>query len=289
MIGRIMDNLKLYELNEIEKAALDFLNVPIEVYEIVEGELSIIYFNKETLNFFNGTYEELTVEYDRYMYSYIHPEDRKRLKETTDYAIENDKDGYECTYRSLNRKTGKYYWINEKANIVKKNDGVILLYVNYVNPSNFEELFAKDEDKILSNNKLEKETEFQKALLNRLSHNMKTPMNAIVNLSEFGIAESENDNTLKYFKDIKSSSEYLSGLLNDMLDLHTIETDKLEIKPSIIEYKDFINSILKIFRVKAENKNIKFVYIEDLIVHIVFLDPSEFQLSKQANVVYRVE
>ncbi|MBK5253939.1 MAG: response regulator [Peptostreptococcaceae bacterium] len=263
MIGKIMDDYKLYELNEIERNTLDAINVPIEVYEIVGGELSIIYFNKETLDFFEGTYEKLATEYERYMYSYIHPEDRKRLKETTDYAIENDKSGYECTYRSLNRKTGKYYWINEKANIVKKNDGVVLLYVNYINPSKFEELYAKDEDNILSNKKLGKETDFQKALLSRLSHNMRTPMNAIVNFAEFGITEAENDNTLRYFKDIKTSSEYLSGLLNDMLDLHTIETGKIEIKPDIIEYKNFINSILKIFSVKAENKNIKFAYLEN--------------------------
>jgi signal transduction histidine kinase len=48
---------------------------------------------------------------------------------------------------------------------------------------------------------------------------MRTPMSTVIGLSNFGIEENRDKQDVNYFNQIKESSEYLLGLLNDILDM----------------------------------------------------------------------
>ncbi len=91
-----------------------------------------------------------------------------------------------------------------------------------------------------------------------ISHDMRTPMNAIIGMSALGVEESKDDNIKKYFTNIDASAHFLLGLINDALDSSQIEKNalKLTFEPySMDEFKLYVNSMV---RSLCDAKNIEF-------------------------------
>ncbi len=80
-----------------------------------------------------------------------------------------------------------------------------------------------------------------------ISHDMRTPMNAIIGLSALGFEESKDELIKKYFLNIDSSAHFLLGLINDALDSSQIEKNALKLKYepySAIEFNQYVNSMV---------------------------------------------
>ena len=91
-----------------------------------------------------------------------------------------------------------------------------------------------------------------------ISHDMRTPMNAIIGMSALGIDESKDETIKKYFANIDASAHFLLGLINDALDSSQIEKNvlKLTYEPyCIAEFKHYVNSVV---RSLCEAKKIEF-------------------------------
>jgi signal transduction histidine kinase/CheY-like chemotaxis protein/sensor domain CHASE-containing protein len=95
--------------------------------------------------------------------------------------------------------------------------------------------------------------------LARMSHDMRTPMNAIINTADFGLKESESTRLTGYFRQIKESSLYLLGLQNDLLDMQKLEKGVVPLHPEVIVSGRIIKNVLAIMDVRAREKNITFV------------------------------
>ncbi|MDP0505783.1 MAG: response regulator [Fusobacterium sp. JB019] len=95
--------------------------------------------------------------------------------------------------------------------------------------------------------------------LSQMSHDMRTPLGAVINFAEFGIEENEDGNNKKYFNQIKESSVYLLGLMNDILDAQRIENGKVDLIETTIDTKEFIQTVMNIVLPKARKKNIHFI------------------------------
>lgn len=95
--------------------------------------------------------------------------------------------------------------------------------------------------------------------LANMSHEIRTPMNAVIGFAQILKNKlPENNNVEDYVIGIINSGNSLLSLINDILDLSKIESNKLEIKNEPLNIKDFILSIEQIFKLRCENKSIKF-------------------------------
>ncbi len=93
---------------------------------------------------------------------------------------------------------------------------------------------ALDEAKIASNAK--------SVFLSSMSHDIRTPMNAILNLTDMAMDEIHEPESLAAdLQKIKVSSNFLLGLINDILDMSRIESGKLELNPSVYSFCDFVS------------------------------------------------
>ncbi|MFK4784597.1 ATP-binding protein [Fusobacterium sp. MFO224] len=110
---------------------------------------------------------------------------------------------------------------------------------------------ALEKAKIANNSKNE--------FLSQMSHDMRTPLGAVINFAEFGMEENEEGTNKKYFTQIKESSVYLLGLMNDILDAQRIENGKVDLVESTIDTKEFIQNVMNIILPKAQKKNIYFI------------------------------
>ena len=94
--------------------------------------------------------------------------------------------------------------------------------------------------------------------LNHMSHDIRTPMNAIVGFTDIAMKKKPDKEVENCLKKIRQSSEYLMTLINDVLDISRIESGKLEYKPVPVDLRDMINTVLSIAKGYMENRDLNF-------------------------------
>ncbi len=99
--------------------------------------------------------------------------------------------------------------------------------------------------------------------LNHMSHDLRTPMNAIVGFTDIAMKRKPDKEVENCLKKIRKSSEYLMTLINDVLDISRIESGKMEYKPVPVDLRDMINTVLSIARGYMENRDLNFCVSRD--------------------------
>ena len=109
--------------------------------------------------------------------------------------------------------------------------------------------------------------------LNHMSHDIRTPMNAIVGFTDIAMKRKPDKEVENCLKKIRQSSEYLMTLINDVLDISRIESGKLEYKPVPVDFRNMTDTVLSIARGYIENRDLNFcVSREELKTHYVMAD-----------------
>lgn len=96
--------------------------------------------------------------------------------------------------------------------------------------------------------------------LARMSHEMRTPINAILGMNELILRESEEKNTLKYASDVKGSSVVLLNIINEILDSAKVESGMMEIIEANYEQGSLLNDVYNMIKVKAKEKNLELIF-----------------------------
>ena len=97
------------------------------------------------------------------------------------------------------------------------------------------------------------------AFLSNMSHDIRTPMNAIIGY--LSLAEQDWDDIDKlheYLGKIKISSQHLLALINDVLEMSRIENGKVDLEPVPIDLKKTMEEVCDLFINQMERKNITF-------------------------------
>lgn len=95
--------------------------------------------------------------------------------------------------------------------------------------------------------------------LARMSHEIRTPMNAIIGMTTLAEKNIKNENkVLEYLRKVMISSRHLLSLINDVLDMSAIESDKIKIAHAQFDLKEVVNSITTLYYTQCSNKGIQF-------------------------------
>ncbi len=109
--------------------------------------------------------------------------------------------------------------------------------------------------------------------LSRMSHEMRTPMNAIIGMTS--IARKSDDPERKEYclAQIDNASTHLLGVINDVLDMSKIEAHKFELSNSAFNIGKMVNGVINVIRFKTEEKkhNLQ-VYIDPDLPEKVYGD-----------------
>lgn len=96
------------------------------------------------------------------------------------------------------------------------------------------------------------------AFLANVSHEIRTPINVILGMSEVLYRDHRNSETDEYVLNIKNSAGTLLSLVNDILDFSKIEAGKMEIIDNEYDAKEMLKDIASVYKFRSEKKNIKF-------------------------------
>ncbi len=138
---------------------------------------------------------------------------------------------------------------------------LIFFSIIYVMASNRrrQELEKINNNLIIAESKAIEANNAKGIFLARMSHDMRTPLGAVIALASFGINESESDNIKSYFDDIEGSAKYLLSLIDDILDSQKLQNDNFDFKYSVLYICNTVNRVKTVIETKAKEKNIKLI------------------------------
>lgn len=110
------------------------------------------------------------------------------------------------------------------------------------------------------------------AFLSHMSHDIRTPMNGIIGMTNIAIKDFEDkDRVFDCLKKIDSSSRHLVSLINDILDMSRIESGRMVINHESMDMQEVINSCAFIAESLLSDRKVDFVREFDVFKHTELL------------------
>ena len=94
--------------------------------------------------------------------------------------------------------------------------------------------------------------------LNNMSHDIRTPMNAIIGFTNIAMKHHPSPEIKSCLDKISDSSEHLLALINDVLDISRIESGKIKYTPTPVDISEVTDSVLTIMYGYLSNRDITF-------------------------------
>ena len=94
--------------------------------------------------------------------------------------------------------------------------------------------------------------------LNNMSHDIRTPMNAIIGFTNIAMKHEPKPEVRNCLQKIGESSEHLLTLINDVLDISRIESGKIKFAPIPIDITEVADTVLSITQGFLTNRNVEF-------------------------------
>ncbi len=198
----------------------------------------------------------------------LHDEDRERVLRAYWAAVRDYTGGtaYDVEYRLFTKHAG-WRWFHSAGRLSRREDG---------SPITFVGLFLDvDDSKTMAIQLEQQRLDLQDALvaaqhanrakttfLNNMSHDIRTPMNAIIGFTSLAAAHIDNTEQVQdYLAKITTSSNHLLSLINDVLDMSRIESGKVKIEEKETSLPEVMHDLKTIVQSDIASKQLEF-YID---------------------------
>ena len=126
----------------------------------------------------------------------------------------------------------------------------------------------------LARKRAEESARGKSELLSTISHDMRSPIGAILAAAQLLARSPLEESQQRYVRILKSSSETLLNLVNNVLDLKRIESGRVELERRDFDLREMVLDLLATLNVGAEEKGLALrVHIDDALPRIVVGDP----------------
>lgn len=213
---------------------------------------------------------DLTLCIDRYIGECVLNEDKELLRNAV--SRENlikelsGKETFHINYRTMCGDTMRYFQMKAVRAGEWSSDGSFR--------SVDDEIRAEMEKKELLEDALMQANRANKAksvFLSNMSHDIRTPMNAIVGFTSLAISHiDQKERVEEYLKKIATSGSHLLSLINDVLDMSRIESGKMRLEEKPCSLPEILHGLRNILQADIHNKQLELfidtvnVYDEDI-------------------------
>ncbi|MBD5544460.1 MAG: response regulator [Lachnospiraceae bacterium] len=187
-----------------------------------------------------------------YIQKFVYEDDREMLRQAfrREWLKEEltEKKLYYVNYRTFFDNEMKYYQVRVvPAGVWEGNQGIVIGFRS-VDEEIRNEMEKKNmlEEALLQANKANKA---KSAFLSNMSHDIRTPMNAIVGFTSLALSHIDNKEQIEeYLKKIMASGNHLLSLINDVLDMSRIESGKIQLEEKPCSLKEILHGLRNILQ-----------------------------------------
>lgn len=166
-------------------------------------------------------------------------------------------------------------WNDQYIKLIdRRGDGgdVVCLGHNITSTVEYEEALKT------ARHKAEAASRAKSSFLANMSHEIRTPMNGVIGMADLLLDTSMDEEQTLFTRTIKSSSEALLVIINDILDYSKIKADKLVLKPTDFDLEQSIYEILMLLQGTAREKGVELLLDYDLFMPTRFFgDPGRIR------------
>lgn len=204
----------------------------------------------------------------------IHPEERDEVLEQF-YAVIDDYTGKslcDVEYRLLTKDQG-YRWFRTAGKLSRRKDGTPITYVgmfvDITHQKDTDELLLAQhkflEDALID---AQQASQAKTTFLNNMSHDIRTPMNAIIGFTNLAITHLDNPELVRdYLSKIATSSDHLLCLVNDVLDMGRIESGKVVIEEMPCSLSQILLGLQSMIQADLKVKGLYFHLDDSALTH----------------------
>lgn len=217
-----------------------------------------------------------------YIDSWVHPEDRERVRSGTSPAYIREKllknDTYYINYRVLNNGETQYLQLRIVNVGTKTHISQIVMGYRRIDEEILREMEQKQVlEEALQNAKLA--IVAKNTFLSNMSHDMRTPLNAIFGFTALAKNHCDDNAMLQdYLDKIETAGEQLLDLINKVLEISWAEAKDIQITETECNLHDIIQDVYKSLLARAKKKNILFSLNDSEVMHFnIFSDSGKLK------------
>lgn len=269
--GHMLARNELLAVRDLVKAA----RWTIKINE--SGEITSIWFSDVIRAMLRYKDENDFPDSLEFWISRIHPEDRDSRVARLKSAI-GDRSGntiFDVQYR-IRTKDDEYIMVRSAATINRDQNGVatdaigIFVDVNdtYLKEERQRELEHSQERLRDALDAAEHANRAKTTFLNNMSHDIRTPMNAIIGFTSLAATHIDNkEQVVDYLGKIQTSGNHLLSLINDVLDMSRIESGNMKIEPKEVHLPDVLHDLRTIIQSSVNAKQLDIFFDTVDVVH----------------------
>lgn len=219
----------------------------------------------------------LDIYYEKFIQGYVYEEDQEKMRragspEFLRATLTAEQPVYDVDFRRVYpHGTG---WVRSRFSIAEMTDGVVakVVFANMdideqkqkeleEETENRKNLFAAYESATMAN-------EAKSNFLAQMSHDIRTPMNAVIGMTALAAAHVDEPERIKdCLEKISISSSHLLSLINEVLDMSKIEKGRLELLEEPFSLGTMMDNISSIIRPSALEKNHEIIFQTRDVTH----------------------
>lgn len=295
-ITYVLDHTKLEELHSRDAEQRRLLEEDIKKIEGLASQYSTLYFinldtrkyskynvnetvPKENIEIHNCNADNFFTTFKEAVLAYSHPDYRDELLKFADEVylkeILRDKKRYTCRFLHTG-KDGDYQWLElvliKFAKVKEEASNIAFAFLNVDEEEREKEAQRKALVDALA--VAEHANRAKTAFLNNMSHDIRTPMNAIIGFTALAAAHLDNvETTRDYLNKISTSSNHLLSLINDVLDMSRIESGRVKIEEKEVHLPDVLHDLRTIIQsnISAKQQDL-FIDTQDVVNEDIITD-----------------
>ncbi|MBE7009014.1 MAG: amino acid permease [Ruminococcaceae bacterium] len=168
--------------------------------------------------------------------------------------------------QTADEKADSEYYIEKQMMLVSASltrhsllQMALIMLALFIMFSIYNAMVRREKDMEVQKVRAEQSSKAKTAFLSNMSHDIRTPMNAIIGYTTVAQREGCTPEEMReYLAKIEASGQHLLALINDILEMSRIESGKMDLEPMAIDLKKTLDEACEMFASQMSAKNIAF-------------------------------
>lgn len=189
----------------------------------------------------------------------VHPDDLERIRHLRQLFVVSGEDQFEAEYRYADA-SGEYIWLLSRGKVLERdsNGGALCIAGTHVDITRLKQV---QEELRRASLQAQAASQAKSRFLSSMSHELRTPLNAIYGFGQLIELETQGkpevQQEAEYAREIVNASRHLTSLVDDILDLSSIESRRQQLQLQAVEVGALLNGCAELVLPEVQQRRLQ--------------------------------